>query len=216
VNTAANAHTFSTNNISTNQTLALTATIPARSLPQPVPRDSGDSPGDTPRCRSRLLFACTWALIAPDALAQVGVSPHFGCIANFQILGEGISGSCAPDPSGETDLIASQASQNIQISNNSLGEFDAETFRPITDYIALSRAYGIGVRDADPGAAGNQPITFVFAAGNSGKPASIVAPGNAKNVITVGASENQHPSDEDGPWQETSRCASPKVRRRRY
>jgi hypothetical protein len=48
------------------------------------------------------------------------------------------------------------------------------------------------VRDADAETPGNQGIIAVFAAGNSGnvRPDSISVPGTAKNVITVGASEN--------------------------
>lgn len=55
------------------------------------------------------------------------------------------------------------------------------------------------VRDAQPvgsavATAGNQQMTFVFAAGNAGSDASTVgSPGTAKNVITVGAAENVQP-----------------------
>jgi len=64
-----------------------------------------------------------------------------------------------------------------------------------------SQAYDVGVRDADLGAAGNQELIVVFSAGNSGPSAATVGtPGNGKNMITVGASENDRPSDEDGNW----------------
>jgi subtilisin-like proprotein convertase family protein len=77
-----------------------------------------------------------------------------------------------------------------RISSNSWGalvagayDFDAQTFDAL-------------VRDAqrdlsDVPAAGNQGMTIVFAAGNEGPDTpTLISPGTAKNVITVGASEN--------------------------
>jgi hypothetical protein len=59
----------------------------------------------------------------------------------------------------------------------------------------------VGVRDADLTQAGNQQLIYVFSAGNSGSSAGTIGtPGNGKNMITVGASENQRPSDESGSW----------------
>ena len=59
----------------------------------------------------------------------------------------------------------------------------------------------MGVRDADLTEAGNQQMIFVFSAGNSGSSAGTIGtPGNGKNMVTVGASENDRPSDEDGNW----------------
>jgi subtilisin family serine protease len=62
---------------------------------------------------------------------------------------------------------------------------------------ADAQAYEALVRDAEPTgsdfpAAGNQQMVIVFAAGNSGAAGAntVQAPGTAKNVITVGASEN--------------------------
>ena len=44
------------------------------------------------------------------------------------------------------------------------------------------------VRDANLQADGNQQLTIFFSAGNLGPtPATVTSPGNAKNVITVGA-----------------------------
>jgi len=57
---------------------------------------------------------------------------------------------------------------------------------------------GFATRDAVPGMSGSQPVLFVFAAGNDGggdndgvegTGDSILSPGTAKNVITVGALE---------------------------
>lgn len=82
------------------------------------------------------------------------------------------------------------------ISNNSWGCSGCAS-----QYDDSSQAYDLGVRDADSTETGNQQITFVFAAGNSGSGAGTVGtPGNGKNMITVGASENKRETDENGPW----------------
>ncbi|MEO6063040.1 MAG: S8 family serine peptidase, partial [Thermoflexales bacterium] len=59
-------------------------------------------------------------------------------------------------------------------------------------YTAQSQAYDALTRDANPNAPGDQPMLHVFAAGNStaGLASSVAAPGTAKNVISVGATEN--------------------------
>ena len=68
-----------------------------------------------------------------------------------------------------------------------------------TDYDSAAARYDAAARDALPDEAGSQPILFVFTASNSGdgtddgmngNPNTIPSPGSAKNVITVGASEN--------------------------
>jgi hypothetical protein len=73
-------------------------------------------------------------------------------------------------------------------------------------YDDSSQAFDVGTRDADLSEPGNQQLIMLFAAGNSGpSSATVGTPGNGKNIITVGASENQRPSDEDGNW--TDGCA---------
>ena len=78
------------------------------------------------------------------------------------------------------------------ISNNSWGYFDYS-------YSSHSASYDAAVRDALPDVTGDQPILYVFAAGNEGGGGdnglggfedTIRSPGNAKNVITVGALES--------------------------
>ena len=65
-------------------------------------------------------------------------------------------------------------------------------------YNADSQAHDAAVRDAT-GSAGNQELTIVFSAGNDGTGANTVhPPGTAKNVITVGASENYRQTGTDG------------------
>ncbi len=82
---------------------------------------------------------------------------------------------------------------NAPISNNSWG------YPAHMEYTSISASYDAAVRDALPGVSGDQPILYVFAAGNEaggganglgGSADSIIAPGNAKNVITVGALES--------------------------
>jgi hypothetical protein len=71
-----------------------------------------------------------------------------------------------------------------RISSNSWGSSS-------NSYGTDSQFYDSLVRDAQSGTAGNQEEVIVFAAGNGGSGANTVGePGTAKNVITVGASEN--------------------------
>ncbi|HEX4264762.1 MAG TPA: LamG-like jellyroll fold domain-containing protein [Verrucomicrobiae bacterium] len=83
------------------------------------------------------------------------------------------------------------ASTNALISNNGWN-YGA------SDYNLAAASYDQAVRDSVPGATGSQAITYVFAAGNSGRGGddgqggdadSLLSPAVAKNVITVGASE---------------------------
>ena len=86
------------------------------------------------------------------------------------------------------------AMTNALISNNSWG------YRGAYEYNSISASYDAASRDALPETSGEQPVLFVFAAGNSGQGGnngvgglrgSVTAPGNAKNVITVGALETK-------------------------
>ena len=65
---------------------------------------------------------------------------------------------------------------------------------PGNAYTSTAQAWDARVRDARSGMAGNQQYSVIFSAGNGG-PAngSITSPHAAKNVITVGATENQRP-----------------------
>jgi hypothetical protein len=61
-------------------------------------------------------------------------------------------------------------------------------------YAVSDNAYDQAVRDADNDTSGNQPMVITVAAGNSGPSfQSVGSPGNAKNVITVGATESYMP-----------------------
>lgn len=91
-----------------------------------------------------------------------------------------------------SDLISRAYSDGARISTDSWG---ADTFG---DYDADAQEYDALVRDAQPSgsavsAPGNQEMVIVFAAGNSGPSSGTVgSPGTAKNVLSVGASENVH------------------------
>ncbi len=83
---------------------------------------------------------------------------------------------------------------NALISNNSwVNEGDNQ-------YDLAAASYDAAVRDALPEVTGPQPVLFVFAAGNGGggnddggggNPDTIASPATAKNVITVGAMEQE-------------------------
>ena len=77
-----------------------------------------------------------------------------------------------------------------RISSNSWGFTSTDAWQ----YTVPSQTYDRIVRDAQPGVPGLQQMVVVFAAGNAGPgTGSVSSPGTAKNVITVGAGENERP-----------------------
>ena len=65
-----------------------------------------------------------------------------------------------------------------------------------TSYNSQAAAWDARVRDADTTTAGNQPYAVVFSAGNSGpSTGTLTSPKAAKNIITVGATENDRPGE---------------------
>lgn len=91
-----------------------------------------------------------------------------------------------------TTLQSQAYNDNARISNNSWVSPFAGT------YTVDAQTFDALVRDAQPSgslhpASGNQPMVVVFANGNAGPgPSSVRSPATAKNVISVGASENVH------------------------
>lgn len=91
-----------------------------------------------------------------------------------------------------TTLQSNAYNNGARISTNSWGNVFGNT------YNADAQAYDFLVRDAQPSGspfptAGNQEMVILFSAGNSGSAANTVhPPGTAKNIITIGASENVH------------------------
>ena len=88
-----------------------------------------------------------------------------------------------------TNMLAHAWNNGARVSNNSWGADVGG------EYDFTSQAYDLLVRDAEQSQPGNQEMVIVFAAGNAGPCVlgtthGIDSPGSAKNVITVGASEN--------------------------
>lgn len=112
------------------------------------------------------------------------------------------------------EQVAIAWSNEARIANNSWGA-------GIYKYSADSIAWDVLVRDALPGVPGDQEFVAFFAAGNDGggdhdgtggTAGTILTPGNAKNVITIGALEQPRLADNlpnsiarsDSDWQVAS------------
>jgi hypothetical protein len=118
----------------------------------------------------------------------LGIAP-FARVGATAIFGSGSSTSTAWE--------STAYGQSARISSNSWG-FQTQTGGPVPDYDAASQEYDRIVRDAQT-TAGLQQLSVVFAAGNDGSGANTVStPATAKNVITVGASENVRQTGTDG------------------
>lgn len=115
----------------------------------------------------------------------LGISPY-SRVAGVKIFDSaGYFDISACDDSYE-GIIASAYNNGAQITNNSWG---AHSYGA---YTSSSQAFDALTRDASSGTAGNQEMLHVFSAGNDGLAGakSIGSPGTAKNVLTVGATEN--------------------------
>ena len=123
----------------------------------------------------------------------MGINPY-GRFAGTRIFDPGFDqSSCGGN---DTGVIKSVQDNGAVINTNSWGCSGCAG-----SYDDSSQAYDAGVRDADLTEPGNQELIIFFSSGNSGPSAGTVGtPGNGKNMITVGASESQRPSDEDGAW----------------
>jgi hypothetical protein len=90
-----------------------------------------------------------------------------------------------------TSLISAAYRDGARVSSNSWGEVRNE-------YSLDAQEYDARVRDAMPAAEGRQEMVICFAAGNAGPNEAISSPGTAKNVLSIGASENFRSGGEDG------------------
>jgi subtilisin-like proprotein convertase family protein len=147
-----------------------------------------------------------------------------GSVTNADFRGKAPAASlfsvAALDNGGGVDipdsyLQSAPATNHALISNNSWG------YAGDTEYDLAAASYDAAVRDALPEVTGSSPVLFVFAAGNDGNgddttdpgggvPDTISSPGTAKNVITVGALQQDRNitnmvTNADGtisaPWQ---------------
>lgn len=113
--------------------------------------------------------------------AQVGTTAIFGS-TNVSLSG----------------LEATAYGLGARISTNSWSFIDGAQ-NPIPDYDSSSQTYDVVTRDALSGTAGNQEYLVLFAAGNDGPGGNTIStPSTAKNIVTVGASENDRPTGTDG------------------
>ncbi|MFZ1401186.1 MAG: S8 family serine peptidase [Candidatus Promineifilaceae bacterium] len=124
----------------------------------------------------------------------LGVNPY-GRLASTRMF---ITGGDLSNCFNDFGYLVWQSYQNgARISSNSWG-CSAEADSCLSTYTATTQLYDAATRDADSALPGNQELIFIFGAGNNSSAASINTPANGKNVITVGASENDRPSDIDG------------------
>jgi subtilisin-like proprotein convertase family protein len=126
---------------------------------------------------------------------------------------------------GDTNVISDQYFQEVPARTNALISNNSWVYEGDSAYDLAAASYDAAVRDALPTVSGSQPVLFVFAAGNDGNgddgsdpgggtPDSIESPATAKDVITVGAIQEDRNitnsvTNADGtvsePWQaETS------------
>jgi subtilase family protein len=101
-------------------------------------------------------------------------------------------GDCVTDYAGQPNVLAADA---FTVGGARIGSHSFQDGgTPGNGYTANCALWDARTRDADPGVAGNQPYLVVFSAGNSGPTAgSLTTPHAAKNIITVGATENYRP-----------------------
>jgi len=126
---------------------------------------------------------------AIDYQRGLGINPY-GRFAGTRVFYQefDLSGCGGTDRS----LIQQTFNRGAQIVSNSWGASTGI-------YDEASQIYDAGVRDADSVASGNQELFVLFSAGNGGPyENSIGSPGNGKNMLTVGASENVRPTLDNG------------------
>lgn len=117
-----------------------------------------------------------------------GVAPEANLV--FQALGDA-TGGLDGIPLDEGDLMRTAYTDNARIHTNSWGA-------------PVDGSYNLSSRNVDVAAWQRRDMLILFAAGNSGEDVnprdgvvdldSIGSPGTAKNILTVGASENNRPS----------------------
>lgn len=115
---------------------------------------------------------------------NLGISPY-GRLGGTKIFAN--AGAYNVSACGNTDagVVANSYNKGATFTSNSWGADNAG------GYDSSSQAYDLLTRDASSSTTGNQQMLHIFAAGNAGSAAKTVgSPGTAKNVLTVGATEN--------------------------
>ncbi len=131
-------------------------------------------------------------LAAPPHVDGSGFASGLG-VAPFVKVGNSVIFDPEFTSPNYANLQARAWRDTMRISNNSWSAEPTDT--AASQYTFHSQAYDALVRDAqlstsDVPAPGNQEMTIVFAAGNSGLGAPVLMPANAKNVLTVGSSQD--------------------------
>jgi len=118
----------------------------------------------------------------------LGVSP-FGRVAATKLLTDsGAFAFLAVNSNNFANLLHSIVTNGGNLTSDSWGY--KEQNMP-SSYNHIAHLYDWRTRDASSFSPGNQEMLHVFAAGNSGPAAyTILSPATAKNVLTVGATEN--------------------------
>jgi len=130
----------------------------------------------------------------------LGINPFARIGSTAIFVGDPLHYDVSGCGNSDAGILLRNWQSGARISTNSWG-----TSPPSPVYDPGDQAYDAGVRDADQGAPGNQELITVFAAANAGPDVSTVtSPGAAKNVITVGASQNLRPF----PPPPDNRCLS--------
>ena len=143
------------------------------------------------------------------SIAGRGLSPAPGNVSGCGDLTQGLAAAAGmawgstivtnnifEDGHDSVDAMMAWAVDNgAHLSSNSWGLLGQSG--PEVGYSSAAVQADAAVRDADPESPGFQPISIFFSAGNTGpEPGTITAPGTAKNVLTIGAVEN----DRCGEW----------------
>jgi len=93
------------------------------------------------------------------------------------------------------EMMAWGARNGAHLSSNSWGQVGLTG--PVVGYTSGAVEADAAVRDADPDQTGPQPLASFFSAGNVGpEPGTVTSPATAKNVVTIGAVQN----DRCGAW----------------
>ncbi|MFL5800637.1 MAG: carboxypeptidase regulatory-like domain-containing protein, partial [Roseiflexaceae bacterium] len=122
----------------------------------------------------------------------LGVAPYTRLAGTkiFRNSGQYDTAACGNTDAG---VVAASYSIGAALTSDSwgCGPDPRGTGCPGSPYDSTAQAYDALTRDAAPATPGNQQMLHIFAAGNDGSGArTIGTPGTAKNVITVGATEN--------------------------